>query len=171
MPTSLYITGANGLSSLKPGNITGVPSLGAAATGPGGAALSFQIGSGSDTANGAPVAVSRNVVADPTQLPVFNNLIQGPSATSGDAGLPAGQTYRDTAPVPPPMPLGVLSPTGSSSSSTSMTAPATGNSAYSGPNPQLGAPTLGRFGAASRGMLNTPLPGSIGPAVPIPGNN
>ena len=32
IPTSLYITGTGGISSLKPGNITGVPSLAAGAS-------------------------------------------------------------------------------------------------------------------------------------------
>lgn len=170
MPTSLYITGSGGISSLKPGNITGVPSLGAAAAGAAGAVLSFQIGSGSDTGGGTPTTiVSRNVVADPTAQATYQQIL-GPSATSGDADLPAGQTYRDTAPVPPPMPLGVLSQTGSSSSSTAITS-GTMNSAYSGPNPQLGAPTLGRFGTAARGMMTSPLPGSLAPAMPIPGSN
>jgi hypothetical protein len=169
VPSSLYITGSNGISSLKPGNITGVPSLAGGLAGAGGVSVSFQIGSGSDTPGGTPTTLSsRNNIGDVGAIPTFNDLIRGPSATSGDADLPAGQTYRDTAPVPPPMPLGVLSPTGSSSSASSTYgAP---NSAYSGPNPQLGAPSLGRFGTG-RSPLMSPLPGSIGPAVPMPGNN
>lgn len=169
MPTSLYITGNSGISSLKPGNITGVPSLASVAGGATGGVLGFQIGSGSDQAGGTPTAiVTRSTVADPTGQATYQQIL-GPSATSGDADLPAGQTYHDTAPVPPPMPLGVLSPTGSSSSSTAMTAPTTGGS--SGPSPQLGAPTFGRFGTAGRGMMTSPLPGSLAPAMPIPGSN
>ena len=52
MPTSLYITGTQGISSLKPGNITGVPSLAGGAAAAGGVSLSIQVGSGADTGDG-----------------------------------------------------------------------------------------------------------------------
>jgi hypothetical protein len=171
MPTSLYITGNNGISSLKPGNITGVPSLAggvAGAAGVGG--VSFQIGSGADTGGGTPTAVSRSVVADPTGAATYQQIL-GPSATSGDADLPAGQTYHDTAPVPPPMPSAMLSPTGSSSSSSAAIGGGMNSGGNTGPNPQMGAPSLGRFGTVGRGMMMGPLPGSLAPAIPIPGNN
>lgn len=45
-PTSFYITGTNGISSLRPGNITGVPSLAGGGTLSGGASITIQVGSG-----------------------------------------------------------------------------------------------------------------------------
>ncbi len=78
-PTSLYITGTQGISSLKPGNITGVPSLAAGAAGAGGIAISVAVGSGADAAGGPTNNVSnggatnnvvgRSTVADPTANP------------------------------------------------------------------------------------------------------
>ena len=76
MPTSFYVTGTGGISSLKPGNITGVPSLAAGATGAGGISLSIQVGSGADTERrdqrmaGRPITWSgAATVADPTANP------------------------------------------------------------------------------------------------------
>ena len=76
IPTALYITGSNGISSLKPGNITGVPSLAAGASAAGGVSLSIQVGSGADTAGGPTNSISNGgatnngvglaTVADPT---------------------------------------------------------------------------------------------------------
>ena len=52
-PTSFYITGTSGMSSLKPGNLTGLPSLaGGAGAAAGGAVISGIVGSGADTAGG-----------------------------------------------------------------------------------------------------------------------
>src|SRR5580658_11201395 len=76
-PTSYYITGFNGISSLRPGNITGVPSLAGGANVAAGAGLSIQVGSGTDDASapqsngGAPSGVvSLATVADPTLRPL-----------------------------------------------------------------------------------------------------
>jgi hypothetical protein len=168
IPTSLFITGSGGISSLRPGNITGVPSLGGGAATAAGAVASIQVGSGADEAN-APAGnssssislVSRNVVADPLQRP---GLIQigGPTSTSSSPVLPPGQSYRDTAPVPPPMPYGVINQGAANPTYTSGQSPA--------PNPQLGAPTLGPFNRAR--SMTGPLPGSMVPVTPIlPGSN
>ena len=171
IPTSFYITGNGGLSSLKPGNITGLPSLAAAA---GGAAAgnTIQVGSGADTAGGPTLNISNGgatnnvvglfTVADPTGRPT-STVIGGTSPTSSSAVLPPGQSYRDSAPVPPPTPMGVMNQSSMGSGST--------NSGGSfAPNPQLGAPRLGPFNS-TRGM-GSPLPGSLVPVTPmLPGNN
>jgi hypothetical protein len=170
IPTSLYITGNGGISSLRPGNITGVPSLAGGAAGAAASGITIQVGSGADEANGPSGSgsgatanvVSLTTVADPTQRPLFIQIGTTSSASSSPV-LPPGQSYRDTAPVPPPMPLGVVnqSATGTSGSS---------NSGMYMPNPQMGAPTLGPFNS-NRGM-NNGLPGSLVPVMPmLPGNN
>ncbi len=169
-PTSMYMTGTGGISSLKPGNLTGLPSLagGAGATA-GGASVSIAVGSGADTAGGPTNVignggatnnvVSLTTVADPTQRATFT-FIGGPSTSTNSPVLPPGQTYRDSAPVPPPTPMGVLNQSGSSGMSGGSLAP----------NPQLGAPRLGPFNS-NRGMTS-PLPGSMVPVTPmLPGNN
>jgi hypothetical protein len=163
IPTGLFITGSNGISSLRPGNITGVPSLAGGPTSSSGSAGSIQVGSGADEA-GAPTSpgtggvspVSRNFFADPMQRPLLT-LIGGPTSASSSPVLPPGQSYRDTAPVPPPMPYGVLN------QSTSDTTNAVHDT--SAPNPQLGAPTLGPF---NRGRITSGrLPGSLVPVTPL----
>jgi len=163
IPTSLYITGNGGISSLKPGNITGVPSLAGGAAGTAGTSATVQIGSGSDDAS-APqtnTVVSRNTVADPTQVPVFTQIGFTSSASSSPV-LPPGQSYRDSAPVPPPSPFGVVNQ--------SATGASTSNSGMYTPNPQAGAPTLGPFNSGRN--TGSPLPGSLVPVNPmLPGNN
>jgi hypothetical protein len=126
------------------------------------------VGSGADEAGtsssggtGSITAVSRNVFADPLQRPIVT-VIGGPTSASSSPVLPPGQSYRDTAPVPPPLPSGVMNqaPTDSSDASRGAWAP----------NPQLGAPTLGPF---NRGRsMGGRLPGSLVPVTPmLPGNN
>jgi len=163
IPTGLYITGSGGISSLRPGNITGVPSLAGGATGTAATGVNIQVGSGANDASAGNTnnVVSRNTVADPTQRPVFTQ-IGGPTSGSSSPVLPPGQSYRDTAPVPPPTAYGVVNqpaPGASPSSSGLYT-----------PDPQAGAPTLGPFNR-SRSMSG-PRPGSLVPVSPmLPGNN
>jgi hypothetical protein len=169
-PTSFYITGQNGISSVKPGNITGVPSLAAGATGTGSASSSIQVGSGADTDDSsstgtASTPVGRSTVADPTTN-LAGAVIGGMAATSAASSpvLPPGQTYRDTAPVPGASPL------------TTVPAAATagpGITDQSSPNPMAGAPTLGPFNMMNGGMMNrsggmvNPIPGSLMPVGPM----
>jgi hypothetical protein len=171
IPTSFYITGTSGMSSLKPGNYTGLPSLAGAATGAAAGGISIQVGSGADTSDGpGPTngGATNNVVglytvADPTQRPT-STIIGGMSSSSSSAVLPAGQSYHDTAPVQPQMPMGVINQ--------STTGSGTSNSGSSmAPNPQLGAPRLGPFNG-NRGAFTSPLPGSLVPMTPmLPGSN
>jgi hypothetical protein len=171
VPTSLYITGQNGISSLRPGNITGVPSLAGAVGGVGGPGGSIQVGSGADDANGStgngtglplanPVSGAFSFTGDPTPIPTIT-IIGGATSGSSSPVLPPGQSYRDSAPVGPAATPGVLPP-----------APPTnmGTGSSFSPNPQLGAPTLGPFARPSG--FGAPLPGSMMPVSPgMPGNN
>jgi hypothetical protein len=174
-PTYMYITGANGLSSLRPGNITGVPSLAAGAAFASATTPTIQVGSGADTAGGptnnisAGGATNNTVglfsVADPTQRPLMTT-IGGNSISTNSPVLPPGQSYRDNAPVAPPSPYGVLNqpPTVPNPTMNNQ-----GTNPYA-PNPQNGAPRLGPFGTM-RG-LNAPLPGSVLPSGTLnPSNN
>jgi hypothetical protein len=156
-PTSFYITGTNGISSLRPGNITGVPSLAGGATSSGGAGITIQVGSGSDDASApTPTAVSRNTVADPTQVPDITQI--GPiSNGSSSPVLPAGQSYRDNAPVAPPTPYGVLPPPQAPSNS------GMGGDPFA-PNPMSGAPTLGP--SSSMRSPGGVMPGTVAPMLP-----
>jgi len=176
IPTSLYITGSNGISSLRPGNITGVPSLAAGAAGSGGLSISIQVGSGADSADssGGPTnsisaggatnnTVGLSTVADPTQRPAMTT-IGTTSPGSSSPVLPPGQSYRDSAPVAAASPLNVVP----QSTTAGPGGGGMGGSMYN-PNPQLGAPTLG---PSNRGGMNNPFPGSLVPITPmLPGNN
>jgi hypothetical protein len=172
-PTSLYITGTQGISSLRPGNITGVPSLGAGATGAGGVGLSIQVGSGADTAGGPTNSVSnggatnnvvgRATVADPTANP-SQTVIGGATSGSSTPVLPPGQSYHDNAPVQPTGPMTTVPQSATSG-------PAMSTDPYA-PNPQAGAPTLGPFNINRMGGMANPIPGSLVPVSPMmPGNN
>jgi hypothetical protein len=171
IPQSLYITGGSGISSLRPGNITGNPSVGGGAATAGGLSIPIQVGSGADTAGGptsnitsgsASVLVSRATVADPLQPSVFA-FIGGASTSTNSPVLPPGQSYRDSAPVQPSPPMGVVNQSATGTGSTN-------NGAFPSLNPQLGAPRLGPFNS-TRGM-NSSMPGSMVPITPLlPGNN
>jgi hypothetical protein len=171
-PTSLYITGSQGISSLKPGNLTGVPSLAAGAITGAGVSISVAVGSGADAAGGPTNNVSnggatnnvvgRSTVADPTANPTMT-VIGGALSGSSSAVLPPGQSYRDSAPVAASSSLNTVPQSATAGPSMSIDPYA--------PNPQAGAPTLGPFMNRSGGMAN-PIPGSLAPLGPMmPGNN
>jgi hypothetical protein len=167
-PTSLYITGSQGISSLKPGNITGVPSLAAGAAGAAGVSLSIQVGSGSDTGdaptNGGATnnVVGRSTVADPTANPTMTT-IGGALSGSSSPVLPPGQSYHDNAPVQPAGPMTTVPQSATSG-------PAMATDPYA-PNPQAGAPTLGPFNMNRSGGMANPIPGALMPLTPMmPGN-
>ena len=168
IPTSLYITGGGGISSLKPGNITGNPSTAAAAAAAGGVSLSIQVGSGADTAGGPTLNIvaggaTNNLVglftvADPTARTMFTftGTMNNTSSTSSATTTTTGSTMQQA----PPTGAMNMSPNGAGG----MT------NGTMGLNPQLGAPTLGPF---NRGRSMTgPLPGSLVPVMPmLPGSN
>jgi hypothetical protein len=169
MPTSFYVTGVNGISSLKPGNITGVPSLAGGTVAAGGVGLSIQVGSGADTGdsptNGGATnnVVGRATVADPTANPTVISIGTVSSASSGPV-LPPGQSYRDTAPVPAASSLNTVPQSATAG-------PGMSTDPYA-PNPQAGAPTLGPFNMNRMGGMTNPIPGSLVPVSPMmPGNN
>ncbi len=171
MPTSFYVTGTGGISSLKPGNITGVPSLAAGATAGGGISLSIQVGSGADTNDGPTNGgatnnvVGRATVADPTANPTTVTIggTQSNSAASAPV-LPPGQSYRDTAPVAASGSLNTVPQSATAG-------PGMSTDPYA-PNPQAGAPTLGPFNMNRMGGMANPIPGSLVPVSPMmPGNN
>ncbi len=164
VPTSLYITGTGGISSLRPGNITGVPSLAGGANGAGGLSATIQVGSGADTSDGSgggttSAVVSRNTVADPT-VPPLNTTIGIVSSGGGSPVLPPGQSYRDNAPVAP-APYGQTVPTPPPPSSGGMI------SDPFAPNPMSGAPTLGPSSTNNRGGLGGRMPGTLAPMGPM----
>jgi hypothetical protein len=178
VPTSLYITGTGGISSLKPGNITGVPSLAAGAAGAGGIALSIQVGSGADSSDGPTNNVSNGgatnnsvglaTVADPTANPTITVIGGNASSGSGSPILPPGQSYRDSAPIQPTTPSSSTMPSPMMNGTGGMGS--MGGNQYT-PNPQMGAPTLGPSGLNRGGMVN-PIPGSLVPVSPmLPGMN
>jgi hypothetical protein len=172
VPTSLYITGQGGISSLRPGNITGVPSLAGGAAGVGGPGGTIQVGSGASDANGSTgngtgLPLTNNVsgafsfTGDPTPIPTMT-IIGGATSGSSSPVLPPGQSYRDSAPVGPASTPGVLPQV----PPTNM-----GPGSPFNPNPTLGAPTLGPFNRM--GGMSAPLPGSLTPTMGMgmPGSN
>jgi hypothetical protein len=163
-PTSLYITGTQGISSLRPGNITGVPSLAGGAGTAGGIAISIQVGSGADTPGGptnggaTTNVVGRATVADPTANPT-STVIGGALSGSSSPVLPPGQTYRDNAPVAASSPLNTVPQSATAG-------PGMSTDPYA-PNPQAGAPTLGPFNMNRSGGMVNPIPGSLMPVSPM----
>jgi hypothetical protein len=92
IPTSFFMTGSGGISSIQPGNNTGVPSLAATGT----------AGSGANDATAASIPlVTRNTIANDAL-----NARPRIGRPSGDLSpiLPVGQFYRggvpETAPAP-----------------------------------------------------------------------
>jgi hypothetical protein len=154
IPTSFSIAGSGGISSLQPGNLTGVANLGAAGTtgasGVAGAAIA--VGSGANDATAPSTAlVTRNTVAFDT--PILPPLI---GRLSGDHSpvLPVGQIYRGGIPMtaPAPAPSG---PQGQPASS-----PLGARSVSPSPIPRDGAPLRIPSDASSK------LPKTLADAVP-----
>jgi hypothetical protein len=102
IPTAFFMTGSGGISSLQPGNITGVPSLaGAGTTGSsGGAGATITVGSGANDATASIPVVTRNTIANDALNPP--PLIGRPSGDRSPI-LPAGQYYRGGVPVTAPV--------------------------------------------------------------------
>jgi hypothetical protein len=117
IPTSVYMTGSGAISSIQPGNITGVPNLAATGTaGPsGGAGVTITFGSGTNDATAASIPlVTRNTIA--------NDALNPPpriGLPSGDRSpvLPAGQFYQGGVPRSAPAPPASETPVGQSSQS------------------------------------------------------
>ncbi len=141
IPTGMYLTGMYGISSMRPGNITGIAVLatnGGAGQGTGNGG-EIQVGSGADEAGGPTIVVARggatnNVVsrmsfADPTIQNRFQ-LIGGISLSNTGQGQM--QSYQDPAPVQAP---GTPGPAPDDSEPT--------NTKPTMPDPREGQPRLG----------------------------
>jgi hypothetical protein len=167
IPTSFYITGTGGISSLKPGNITGNPGTASGGPAAGGFSATIQIGSGSDSANGPTNGGATNnvvglfTVADPTARPIFTYIGGMNTGAATTASSMSASQSNQSATQPASATTGAVNQSagGSGAMNGSM-----------GPNPQLGAPTLGPFNR-TRGMTG-PVPGSLVPVMPmLPGSN
>jgi hypothetical protein len=105
IPTSFFITGSGGISSMQPGNITGIPGLAVTGTAgsSGGAGATISVGSGANNAAAPSISlVTRNTIANDALVPLPQ--IGRPSGDRSPV-LPVGQIYRggvpETVPVPP----------------------------------------------------------------------
>jgi hypothetical protein len=150
IPTSFSMTGSGGISSVQPGNSTGIPGLAATATAgatggtdgssggtagsSGGGGATINVGSGGNNATAAvsiPV-VNRNTIANDAVNPVPQTV-----RPSGDGSpvLPAGQVYRGGVPQTVPTPPSSETPGGQPNRS-----PGQNPVDYSSPNPLGAAP-------------------------------
>ncbi|MFI5458391.1 MAG: hypothetical protein ACHRXM_23420 [Isosphaerales bacterium] len=134
--TSFFMTGTSGISSVQPGNITGFPSPGVSGvtSSTGGGSPTILVGSGANEATGPSIpVVSRATITNGALNPP--PVIGVQSTGQSSPILPAGQSYRSPAPMPP---FGVGLPNGQTSPPPSIS-PGT---PYS-PNPQnVGPPVL-----------------------------
>ena len=169
--TSFFMTGTGGISSVLPGNITGVPNLGVAGASisTGSVSLSIFVGSGADEAIATSVAVvTRNTVANDALNPL--PAIGGRSSAPSSPVLPAGQSYRSPSPKPP---FGVGLPNGPSNPGPSM-GPGTPYSptvvAPGIPFRPMGVSTASPVGSASGtpsvSVMGSP-PAVVSPVIPI----
>jgi hypothetical protein len=116
--TAFFVMGSGGISSVQPGNITGIPSpTPTAATGATGASsVVIAIGSGANdaTALNIPV-VTRNTIANDRLNPP--PVIGGQPSGDTSAVLPRGQSYPGTAPAPSLATAAPAPPSGQTSTS------------------------------------------------------
>lgn len=171
IPSGFFVTGQGGISSMRPGNLTGIASFAGGTTSGSGVSLTIQIGSGansSQTYNGAPTSiasVSLTTVGDATVLSTLNTIGTVTASSLTSPTMASSQDYHYVAP-PPPAPA----------SSTTIPGPSASNNVGTGiANPY--APTIQAGGISSgpftpgRGVAS-PLPGSLNTGLSlIPGNN
>jgi hypothetical protein len=105
IPSAFFMTGSGGISSIQPGNSSGIPSLAATGTAgsSGGAGATITVGSGANDATGVSIPlVTRNTIASDALNPAPR--IGRPSGDRSPV-LPVGQIYRggvpETAPAQP----------------------------------------------------------------------
>jgi hypothetical protein len=175
VPGGFFITGVGGISSMAPGNLTGVPSFLGAGTGSASSSGTIQVGSGAESADafnggGSSTAtlVSRNVVADPFTRPIFTTIGGNSTGSSAAAVLPPGQSYRDTAPVAASAPLTTVYTSAPASTTTSSGGTFITNP-YA-PTTTTGSPAMGPTSISN--LTPSPLGGARvqGPAT-MPGVN
>jgi hypothetical protein len=175
IPLAFFVTGGGGISSMRPGNLTGIASFAGGPTGGAGSSLSIQVGSGSDDAStsngGAPTTVvGTNRYADPTAgvLPAIGTTS---SSASSLPVLPPGQSYRDTAPVAPTPPLSMAIP---GTTPAGPITPSAGTGITDPYNPVLQGGGISSGPYSPGRTLTGPLPGALVPGaapLPMPGNN
>ncbi len=171
IPSGFFVTGQGGISSMRPGNLTGIASFAGGATSAGGSSLTIQIGSGansSETYNGAPTtiaSVSLTTVGDATVPSTLNTIGTVSASSLSSPTMASSQDYHYVAP-PPPAPV----------SSTTIPGPSASNSIGTGrgnpyaPTSQAGGISSGPF-TNGRGVAS-PLPGSLNGGMSlVPGNN
>jgi hypothetical protein len=99
IPTSFFITGSGGISSIQPGNLTGLPDRAAAGTtgASGSAGLSIVAGSGVNDATALSIPqVNHNTIAfDTLKTPITIGRLSGDRSPV----LPAGQIYQGGVPM------------------------------------------------------------------------
>lgn len=105
IPTSFSMMGSGGISSMQPGNLTGIPGLAASGTSvsSGIAGPTINVGSGANDATALSIPlVTRNTIANDAMVP--RPQIGRPSG-DGSPVLPVGQIYRGGVPeIVPPSP-------------------------------------------------------------------
>jgi len=171
--TPFFVMGAGGLSSVQPGNITGVPSLGSVAptSSAGRPVVNINVGSGANDATALNIP-------SVTQTTFANDLLNPPpiigGQPSGDSSpvLPRGQSYRGAAPALAPTTAAGATTSGqtSTSTSTSTSSGVAGNPPS--PYPPSVVPLVYPFKRAA-GSMNPPAgypPGSLtgGPTPVLP---
>jgi len=113
-----FVMGLGGLSSVQPGNITGVPSLGSAGltSSAGRTVVIVNLGSGANDATALNISpVTRNTIASDLLNPP--PIIGGQPSGGNSQVLPPGQSYRSTTPVPAPTTAAVATTSGQTSTS------------------------------------------------------
>ncbi len=173
IPSGFFVTGGGGISSMRPGNLTGIATFAGGPTSVGGSALSIQIGSGADSAQsygGATTSVvSLTTVADATVQPTLNTIGTVSASSLTGPTLASSLDYHYVAPAPPP-PVSSTSIPGPSASAMPNSNTGTGIGNPYAPTMQVGGISSGPFNPG-RGLA-TPLPGSVMPGSSFfPGNN
>jgi len=170
--TPFFVMGAGGLSSVQPGNITGVPSLGSVAptSSAGRPVVNINVGSGANDATALNIP-------SVTQTTFANDLLNPPpiigGQPSGDSSpvLPRGQSYRGAAPALAPTTAAGATTSGQPSTSPP---PSGVQSNPPSPYPPSVVPLVFPFRPADGWMIppaGSPpgsLPGGPMPTLPIP---
>ncbi len=167
--TSYFVLGSGGLSSVQPGNITGVPSLGflGATSSAAGPAVTINVGSGASDATVMNIpAVTRSTIVNDLLNPPPT--IGGPPSGSRFTGIPPEQSYGGTTPASP----STTAPT-TTSVETSTSPPPNGVAGYPlFPYPPSVVPLVFPFKPPAGSMFPpaSSLPGSFpgGPAPILP---
>jgi len=171
--TTFFVMGTGGLSSVQPGNITGVPNLGSLGpTGsPSGRAVTINVGSGANDATApSTTPVTRNTIANDLLNPLPS--IGGRPSSDNTPVLPPGQTYRGTTPAAAP-----ANAAGATTGGQTNTGPPSSGAASNPPAryPRGVVPLVFPFKPGDGSMIPPPgpRPGSLpdGPTLILPQDN